>query len=741
MRLIIVSNRAPISILQKENNSYEIKESSGGLASGLRTYVEQMREHDPDMEIIWIGWPGETVTEENELSNQLLIDYKVKCVFLSKDLMENFYEGFCNKTIWPLFHYFPVYTQYEQEYWEDYKKVNYIYCKTVEEIAEKGDVIWVHDYHLMLLPEMLRNKLPDASIGFFLHIPFPSYEIFRLLPSEWRIAIMKGLFGADLIGFHTFDYCTYFLRSALRIMGVKDHFGEIVYNNRSIKIDTFPMGIDFLKFHKATFSKSVSEELLKLENNTSGRKIILSIDRQDYSKGILNRLKGYQTFLEQNPLWHEKVTMIMIVIPSRIGVESYKSIKSNIDELSGFINSRFGTLNWMPIIYRYSSVSFDELIALYYYSDVALITPIRDGMNLIAKEYISCRTSGKGVLILSEMAGAADELIESIIINPNNKNEIAGALLDALEMPLAEQKERSDAMQERVRKYTVFNWAADFLSTLKSVKEKQLRLSMRIPGEGTINDLLQQFREAPRRVLFLDYDGTLIPLAETPDKAIPGKELLKQLEELASLPDTDVVLISGRGRYFLENWFGHLPIHIVAEHGHLIKRKDAKWELIKPIRNQWKGKIKDVLEQFTSKLPGSFVEEKEYTLVFHYRRSEPVRSALLIRQLMNHLISMTSNLDIQVTMMKGNKILEVHNAGVDKGSAAMKFLPEDCSEYFILAIGDDYTDENLFRAMPSHAITMKVDYAPSYSKYNLSGYNEVLSLLKLMSEQQLQTIS
>jgi trehalose 6-phosphate synthase/phosphatase len=729
VRLIIVSNRAPVNIVENEEG-YHFHESSGGLASGLRAYVEQMRAKDSDLEILWIGWPGAAVTDEAHVSERILAEHAVKCVFLSPELMENFYEGFCNKTIWPLFHYFPVYTQYERSFWEDYQKVNNIYCEAVMEVANEDDIIWVHDYHLMLLPAMLRERMPSASIGFFLHIPFPSYEIFRMLPSEWRIAIMEGVCGADLIGFHTFDYCTYFLRSALRILGITDHMGEVIYKDRTLKVDTFPMGIDFDKYHKATFSQSVSEEILKLENYTSGRKIILSIDRQDYSKGILNRLKGYEVFLDTNPDWREKVSMIMIVIPSRIGVESYQSIKSSIDELSGHINSKHGTINWMPIIYRYSSVSFDELIALYNYSDVALITPLRDGMNLIAKEYIACRTSGRGVLIMSEMAGAASELIESIIINPNNKEEIGDALLAALEMPVSEQQQRARAMQERIKKYSVFEWANDFLTTLKAVKAKQHRLSARIPNSETIQYILNQFNTSSRRFLFLDYDGTLIPFAETPDKAIPGDAIISLLNDLAALPDTEVVLISGRGRFFLENWFGHLPLNIVAEHGHFIRHRGHDWELIKPIRNRWKSKIIDILDQYTSRLPGAFVEEKEYSVVFHYRRSEPARAAMLVKQLMNHLISYTSNLDIQVAMLKGNKVLEVYNAGVDKGLAALKFLPENTEDVFILAAGDDHTDENLFRAMPENAFTLKVRYAPSYARFNVSNPEDLIAILK-----------
>lgn len=741
MRLIIVSNRAPVSIT-KDETGYHYQESSGGLASGLRTYVEKTLEHTPDIEIIWVGWPGASVDNEAEVSSELFARFKIHAVFLSPELMENFYEGFCNKTIWPLFHYFPSFTVYEKSYWEDYVTVNQKYCDAVMQIAKDDDIIWVHDYHLMLLPAMLRKINPAATIGFFLHIPFPSYEIYRLLPREWRTAILKGIYGADLIGFHTFDYSTYFLRSTLRILGLMEHMGEIIYKERTVKIDTFPMSIDFEKFHQASTSDEVKVEIEKLRNHTSEKKIILSIDRQDYTKGILNRMKGYEYFLENNPECRGRVTLIMIVIPSRIGVESYQSIKSQIDELSGHINSKFGSMDWIPIVYRYSSVSFNELVALYTCSDIALITPLRDGMNLIAKEYIACRTTGKGVLILSEMAGAADELLESIIINPNNQEEIGQALADALQMPEEEQQKNSAMMQKRVKNYSVFEWAEDFLNTLQEAKAKQRRLMSRIPDKNTLTAIQKSFKQAAKRYLFLDYDGTLIPFADTPAEAVPGKNLLLILEQLAEVENTEVILISGRNRSFLEKHFGHLPVSLVAEHGLYIRNINSEWQLFKPIHRNWKRKIIPILEQYTTKLPGSFVEEKEFSIVFHYRRSEPARAMMIARQLMNHLLTFTLNLDIQVEMLKGNKVLEVKNAGIDKGLAAMLWLPENLNDTFVLAAGDDITDEKLFRVMPNSAYTIKVGQSPSQAIYTLHQPGELIQLLKsLASEKKLITAS
>lgn len=730
MGLIIVSNRAPVSI-HFEDGKHSFSESSGGLASGLRTYIEQVKKRKAHAnKIIWIGWPGATVqeSEEETVRKEILKKFGVESVFLSEEVMENFYEGFCNKTIWPLFHYFPALALYEKDFWEHYVEVNRTFCDAVLRVAKRDDVIWVHDYHLMLLPAMLRQKMPGASIGFFLHIPFPAYEVFRLVPSEWRKKILEGLYGADLIGFHTHDYRTYFLRSTLRLMGLSNHMGEVFYNNRLVKADSFPMGIDYHKYHSAALSKKVEKEKELQRKTIPGKKLILSLDRQDYSKGILNRLKGYEHFLKNNPGWMGKVILMMIIIPSRIGVESYQSIKSQIDELIGSINGSYGNFDWVPIHYQYRSLSFTELIALYSASDVALVTPLRDGMNLIAKEYIASRTDRKGVLILSEMAGASDELAESIIINPNNTEEISNALLEALEMDNKTQKKHLEIMQERLMTYNVVKWADDFLGTLNSVKNKQERLSTKMLTPAIKKKLIGTFRRSSMRLVFLDYDGTLVPFVNHPEDAAPGSKLTKILERLSAMRDTEVVIVSGRDRNTLKKWFGHLPLNLVAEHGVWLKEKHHDWRLLKPVRKNWKKRILTIMNHFAERLPGSYVEEKDFSLVFHYRRSEPAFAALRVKELMNHLLTFTANMDVQ--MLNSNHALEMRNSGIDKGVAAMHWLSKIKKEnLFILAAGDDWTDEDLFRVLPKGAWSIKVGQQSSYALLNVGGQEDMVNLL------------
>ena len=396
-RLIIASNRLPVMINRGEDGM-TITPSAGGLATGLKSYHK-------DNDSIWIGWPGvmpETKNEEKEVTG-LLETEQCLPVFLNEDLISNYYDGFSNATLWPLFHYFAEFTEFNETYWEAYCKVNELFAEAIIENAEEGDVVWVHDYQLLLLPNILREKRPDLTIGFFLHIPFPSYELIRILP--WREQIVNGLLGADLIGFHTYDYARHFISSVKRLLGHDVDFNQIKLENRHVMIDVFPMGIDYEKFESHALeiqSKPIQDRskehqdidrfLLSMPN----RKLVLSIDRLDYTKGIPQRLHAFREFLEKHPDYREKVSLIMLTVPSRTDVEQYQNLKNEIDILVGNINGEYGTLNWNPVIYFYRSVPFVNLIELYSSADVALLTPLRDGMNLVAKEYIASKVNKKG---------------------------------------------------------------------------------------------------------------------------------------------------------------------------------------------------------------------------------------------------------------------------------------------------------------------------------------------------------
>lgn len=719
-RLLIVSNRLPITI-ERRKSGLRLRHSTGGLATGLGSFY---RSYDS----VWIGWPGIASDKASEEQRQYIgaeVMSKFNChpVFISQSDIEKYYYGFSNKTLWPLFHYFPQYVIHDKSFWEAYKQVNELFGEVISSIARKDDIIWIHDYHLMLLPNIVREKLPDAVIGFFHHIPFPSFEIFRLLP--WREEILKGLLGADLIGFHTDDYTRHCLMSMHRLLGYESQLGQIYAEDRIIRVDTFPMGISYERFSTSFQDPEVRKAITRLRKSLPGRKIILSIDRLDYTKGIPQRLHAFDTFLERNPAYKEMVVFILVAAPSRTQVEHYKLLKRNIDELVGRINGRYGTIGWSPIWYLYRSLPFHNLIALYNIADVCLITPLRDGMNLIAKEYIATKTDGRGVLVLSEMAGAARELGEALIVNPNNRDEVVEALEKALTMPEEDQIERNRAMQERLQRYDVVRWAKEFRDRLIHTKRRQQEMHARILGPDIKNSLLREYHNALKRLLLLDYDGTLIPFFGKPEQARPGDELLRLLERLAANPRNEVVLLSGRDKDTMEKWFGTPNLGLVAGHGVWIKEKD--WEMIEPLTDDWKEEIRPILELYMDRTPGSFIEEKGFSLVWHYRRADSSLGTTRVRELTDELVNLTANLNLQI--LEGSKVVEVKNSGINKGRAALRWIARE--EWgFILAIGDDRTDEDMFGVVPEWAYSLKVGLSSSLARFNLKWQGDVLLLLK-----------
>src|SRR5690606_1745224 len=445
----------------------------------------------------------------------------------------------------------------------------------------------------MLLPQILRKKNPNLTIGFFLHIPFPSYEIFRLLSTSWKSNLLQGMLGADLIGFHTHDYVRHFIQSAKMILKVDEQFNNIQYESRHIKADLFPLGVNFEKFNQSGSEEEVIELKDAIRNKLPGMKIIFSIDRLDYSKGLMNRLQGFELFLELFPEWMERVVFIFNLVPSRDAIPAYMEGKSLIEEKVSEINGRLATLNWQPIIYRYNHLSFQELVALYQSADVAFITPLRDGMNLVAKEFVASRINQDGVLILSELAGAASELGEALMVNPTDTKEVANAIDTALKMPLNEQKSRMEPVQNRLRQYDVVRWVKDFLEQLEGIKKEQASQQVKMLDEKSVQKVKQQFKSAEKRCILLDYDGTLSAFTKNPAHAKPSDDVLLLLQSLSADSKNEVVIISGRDPDTLDNWLGTLPVHLVAEHGGFIRIKNSKnWEKQSATGPEWKDQIR-----------------------------------------------------------------------------------------------------------------------------------------------------
>jgi len=721
-RLLIVSNRLPITV-QERKGDLHVEPSVGGLATGLSSWYKSR-------DSIWIGWPGITgkkIRREKDILAKLL---SANChpVSISQHDVEAYYHGFCNRTIWPLFHYFPLYAEYSEDFWQAYEQVNTSFANVVAGFAKPNDIIWVHDYHLMLLPKLLRERLPKATVGFFLHIPFPSFEIFRLLP--WRKQILEGLLGADLVGFHTYDYTGHFLDSVHHLLGYEAAMGQITTADRIVRADTFPMGINYEQYSSVTQDLKVQAERKRVRKKLGDCQVILSVDRLDYTKGIPQRLEAFSVFLDRNSKFLRKVILVLLVVPSRTRVEHYMQLKKRLDGLVGEINGKHGTIGWMPIWYLYRFLPFHSLSALYSLANVALITPLRDGMNLVAKEYTATKTDGKGVLILSETAGAAQELGEAIIINANNQEEIVQALAKALEMPDQEQIEHNRIMQKRLRRYNVVRWANEFMDKLLSTKKLQREMEEKALTYEMQKKLASDFQESDKALLLLDYDGTLVPFSPKPTEAMPGAKLLSLLEKLTKNPRNEVVLISGRDKDTLEGWFGGLNVGLVAEHGVWIKEKAGGWETIETLTSEWKEEVHPILESWVDRTPGSFIEEKEFSLVWHYRKANPRLGELRARELINNLSNITANLNLQV--LEGSKVVEVKNTDINKGRTALIWISREEWD-FILALGDDWTDEDTFKVLPSTAWSIKVGFGASAARFSLSSPSEATSLLRKMA--------
>jgi trehalose 6-phosphate synthase/phosphatase len=734
-RLLVVSNRLPFQ-LKEHKGKVTLKESDGGLVSALKSFFERGSNSSESFTSTW--WIGSADFEETrwlkfktqqKVKNQA---FEVEPIFIDKKIYNRYYNGFCNATLWPLFHYFPSYVEYDDKTFHSYEEVNKMFVEKLLSIMQPNDIVWIHDYQLILLPGLIREKMPEAIIGFFLHIPFPSYEVFRLLHRPWKEKIIAGLLGADLIGFHTHEYVQHFLKTVRMVKGLDHQFREVYADDRVIKTDLFPLGIDYHKFHDAAQREDVKEQRNTIFKNFANKKIIFSVDRLDYTKGITHRLVGFERFLERHPELKEQVVFILVVVPSRQIISKYNERLKLIEELVGSINGRYSSLTWQPVIYRYNNLSFPELCALYQVADAALITPLRDGMNLVAKEYVASRVSQNGVLILSELAGAANELGEAIQVNPVDQDEMAQAIFSALTMTPHDQQHNMSLMQKRLKDYDVIHWVNDFLKQLLEVKEQQHSQEEKSLTRGLRKNILKTFREATGRHLFLDYDGTLVPFARHPREAQPDKNIIDLINVLSADPKNEITIISGRDSSVLEEWFNGMHVNLVAEHGASIRLKDGTWKYREEADQTWKPLIRPTMELFAQRSPRSFIEEKSHTIAWHYRNVEPELGFIRSRELLDNLFHLVRNGQLQV--IDGNKVIEVRMTGLDKGFAARALMEANPVD-FVMAIGDDVTDEDMFRALADKAVTIKVGSgAHTSAQYSIPTQQDVINFLNQLKE-------
>lgn len=478
-RVIVVANRLPVTLERRDDGSYNLKPSAGGLVSALSGLMKTAQ-------FQWYGWPGIEVPEEDKehVRHRCKEEHKALPVFMSEDLSDRHYNGFSNSILWPLFHYHPGEITFDENAWQGYKEANRLFAKTIAADLQDNDLVWVHDYHLMLLPAMLREELEAKKIqpqnvkfGFFLHTPFPSSEIYRILPV--REEILEGVLRCDLIGFHTYDYARHFLSSCARILNLATIPNGVTFQGKMVMVGAFPIGIDPDKFAEGLRGSEVIQRIETLKRTFKEVKVIVGVDRLDYIKGVPQKLHALEVFLTEHPEWIGRVVLVQVAVPSRGEVEEYQNLRAVVNELVGRINGKFGTIEFTPIHFLHKSVDFNELIALYAISDVCCVSSTRDGMNLVSYEYIACQEARHGVLILSEFAGAAQSLNGSIIVNPWNTEELADSIRDAVTMSEGQRSINYGKLIKYVQKYTSKWWNESFIQELTRISvqaEKKLRV-------------------------------------------------------------------------------------------------------------------------------------------------------------------------------------------------------------------------------------------------------------------------
>jgi trehalose 6-phosphate synthase/phosphatase len=677
-----------------------VQRSAGGLASALGAVRG---------DAIWIGWPGTVVPEslQPEVTQQLEEDNLVP-VFLSADEEEDFYGRVCNDTLWPLLHYFGDRLRLTPEAWQRYVHVNERFADAVLEHCGPDSRVWVHDFHLMLLPAMLRRRAPNLSVGFFLHTPFPSSEVYRLLPA--REEVLRGILGADYVSFQLGDYARHFRSSCLRVLGLDSEPDGIYIAGRRVGIGIDPIGIDTLGFQELLADPETARLLSELDEQYAGRKLILGVERLDYTKGIPQKLAAFERLLERDPSRAGTTTMLQVLVPSRLESPEYRQQRDEIELLIARINGRFGQPGMTPVEYLHRNISKSGLVALYRRADVMMVTPLRDGMNLVAHEFVLCQTEPglpsrwRGSLLLSEFAGSAQVLPGALLVNPWNIDGVVERLGTALELETPERRRRLETMAKRVVSLDSRKWADGFLTRLGRHSQRDLRHPPPPDAEGEVKErLLRKFSRAKARSILLDYDGTLRELEPHPDLAIPTRDIRQLLRELAALPSTDVHIVSGRRRRNLEQWFGQLPVHLCAEHGYLARAPGGEWHTLVDLDLGWMRPIERLLKSVAADVPGAHVERKSCSIAWHYREAEPEYGSWRAHELLNDLGHHLASAPAEI--LQGHRVVEVRARGVDKGLYVRSVFPNGKeASRFVIGLGDDRTDHDLLDALPRGSV-------------------------------------
>ncbi|KYG69223.1 hypothetical protein AZI87_08425 [Bdellovibrio bacteriovorus] len=715
---IFISNRLPFNITADG----ELKRGSGGLVSALLGV-------SLDEPFAWFGFDTDK-DEAERLQNKVsqahphLQSYPV---YISKERYEKYYDGFSNEIIWPLFHYESQLTGFIRENWEAYKEANQIMADEIVKVATDKDTIWIHDFHFLLLPKMLRERLPNVKIGFFLHIPFPSAELFRQLPV--REEILSAMLHSDLIGFHEHSYLRQFTVSLKSILGLDTSFFKADLNGHAAHLGVYPISIESDAYKAKASSPEVQQKCDYYASVSNVPFTLLGVDRLDYTKGLVLKLRGLHRAFTKYPELVGKISLLQIAVPTRENVQAYMDLKKEIEQLVGSINGQFGTPDYIPVHYIFKSISEVELLALYRSSNAALVTSKRDGMNLVAMEYVMAQDlETPGSLILSEFAGASSMLSDALIVNPWDVDAIADAIKQAFEMSFDERYERLSHLQEILSRYSSTKWALAFLKDLEQITQISSKkvVDIQAPPESWPKPLHSALQTKKMKVV-LDYDGTVVALAKRPELATlleETKHLLLSLHE-----KMEVFVISGRSKEFLESQFADMPIGLAAEHGAYFKFPGETWQSrIASEIQAWYPQIEKVMNDYSDRVPLAWVEKKSASLVWHFRQSPADFANFQAKKLHDELQVGMANEPVSIAM--GSNIVEAKAIECNKGNFLRWLLQLGNTDAdSIICIGDDRTDEDMFRALGEKGFSIKVGPGITEAHYRLKNQKEVLSFL------------
>jgi trehalose 6-phosphate synthase/phosphatase len=709
--IVVASNRLPFTFTRTAKG-LERQRSAGGLVSALESVVRKRGG-------TWVGWPGIDLAEGERVSSRG-DPYRVSPVLLSRTEIARYYHGFSNRTLWPVLHSMPTRARFDGRYWETFVRVNERFGEASVAEADDAGLVWVHDYHLLLAPARIRRERANRRLAFFLHVPFPPYDVFRMLP--WDREILRALLACDLIGFHVRGYAWNFLDCVERSLGarVDRELMGVEYGDRTTQLGCFPLGVEFDSW----------EALARQADDGRGVRYVLGVDRLDYTKGIPERLLAFERLLELHPEHRENVILLQVAVPSRSQVSEYAALKRELDEVVGRINGRFATARWSPIRYLYRSFDQQELAALYRDAEVALITPLRDGMNLVAKEYVACQVGEPGTLVLSRLAGAAETMREALLVNPLDVEGTAASIHRALTMDRAERRSRMTALRRRERRDDVQHWVHSFLDAAAGARAALAPL-----GDTDFDAWLRDVLEDCRLALFLDYDGTLAPLTDHPSKARLSAPIRRALAACAARADTDVSVISGRSLEDVRALVKLDSLTYAGNHGLEMAGPGVGHFVHEDLVHYGRRSEELAAALEALAVDGAWIEHKGPTLTFHYRAAPESRRRGLAEEA------------AQIIHRAGYQARPAHCAvearppiGWDKGRAVLHILracygPAWSENVRVIYVGDDHTDEDAFRFLSGLASTFRVGSTEdtTAATRRLPDVNAVLALLEWLT--------